>query len=190
MPVIYRIISDSTVLFTFWLKLLASMLITMIVYVFLGVLAAHCLSLVPAQWRTCHDRDMGQTLPGNLPYKKDDFGSRSKRRSRDKFTSRCNNCLPGDVREFWRAFSRWISQFWDLFSTIAELKEDGATVIIQYLPTMQYDDQLHLNIWNGHLSYITLLTTYVKKFQCLLCDHLFNKIYNLKTHVETFSQFH
>jgi hypothetical protein len=43
---------------------------------------------------------------------------------------------------------------------------------------------LYLNLYSNHLSYVTKIDAYSKKFKCVRCDRLFPRVDKLKTHMK------
>ena len=66
---------------------------------------------------------------------------------------------------------------------VYSLGEDGSADII-YLSKLPYEP-MHINIYRNHFSYITKFKTYAKRFQCQMCDRIFDRVDNLKYHVKT-----
>ena len=56
---------------------------------------------------------------------------------------------------------------------VFESQNDKSTLPV-YKSRNQYDDFLYVNIYQGHLSYITNIHQYCKKFQCQCCTKIFN----------------
>jgi hypothetical protein len=46
----------------------------------------------------------------------------------------------------------------------------------------QYPDTMHLNLFENHLSYVSNVSAYCKKWQCTKCDRLFDRSDKLKKH--------
>ena len=63
---------------------------------------------------------------------------------------------------------------------IHSLKEDGSADVI-YLSRLN-GKPMHLNLYKNHFSYIHKFDTFAKRYQCGLCDRVFNQSCNLKTH--------
>lgn len=61
------------------------------------------------------------------------------------------------------------------------LQEDGSAQVI-YKSKCKYSNDIYLNIFEHHLSYITKFDTYAKKFQCKTCHRHFGHLKNLKKH--------
>ena len=92
--------------------------------------------------------------------------------------------LPTNPKQFSGLDLNDIPVFEDCFQlqvTITELQETG-TVICRYHSIQNYQDEMHLNLYEQHLSYINNFPAYAKKIQCLSCDRLFNRMSHLKRH--------
>ena len=48
--------------------------------------------------------------------------------------------------------------------------------------TERYADTMYVNQHENHCSYVTDFSQYAKKFQCQLCDRLFDQHWNFKRH--------
>ena len=76
-----------------------------------------------------------------------------------------------------------IEVFFHVSVNVYSLGEDGSADII-YLSKLPYEP-MHINLYRNHFSYITKFKTYAKRFQCQMCDRIFNEPCNLKKHVKT-----
>ena len=76
-----------------------------------------------------------------------------------------------------------IEVFFHVFVNVYSLGEDGSADII-YLSKLPYEP-MHINLYRNHFSYITKFKTYAKRFQCQMCDRIFDQSCNLKKHVKT-----
>ena len=47
-----------------------------------------------------------------------------------------------------------------------------------------YANQIYLNIYQTHLSYITNFKFFARKFECSKCSKMFNREWNLRRHYE------
>ena len=77
------------------------------------------------------------------------------------------------------------------FSTainVYNLKEDKSVEVI-YLSRLSFPGQktMHLNLYKNHFSYISKISSYAKKYQCNMCDRIFDRADSLKAHVNTCS---
>ena len=59
------------------------------------------------------------------------------------------------------------------------------TAQVLYSSACFYAETMHVNIYDSHISYINNFATYAKKFECVECDKLFNRIDGLKKHQKT-----
>ena len=66
---------------------------------------------------------------------------------------------------------------------IYSLKENGSADVI-YLSRLLFKP-IYLNLYKNHFSYIKRFATFAKKFECKLCDRIFNQTNNLKRHLKT-----
>ena len=64
---------------------------------------------------------------------------------------------------------------------IYSINEDYVAFPI-YKSMGQYPDTMYLNLFENHLSYITNVAVYCKKWQCTKCDRLFDRSDKLKKH--------
>lgn len=55
---------------------------------------------------------------------------------------------------------------------IFELDQEANTHIVYKSPSI-YDDQMYLNMYENHLSYITNMKRYANKYVCSLCQKHF-----------------
>ena len=76
-----------------------------------------------------------------------------------------------------------IEVYFHVAINVYNLKEDGCADII-YLSHLPYKP-MHINLFKNHFSYITNFKAYAKKYQCNMCDRIFNRSDNLKRHTET-----
>lgn len=61
---------------------------------------------------------------------------------------------------------------------VYHLRDDGVALTV-YTSRCQYDDMMHVNQFDHHLSYISNLTAYTHKYQCGTCDRHFCRIRNI-----------
>lgn len=62
------------------------------------------------------------------------------------------------------------------------LNEDGSADII-YLSRLQ-TIPMHINLYKNHFSYICNFKTYAKRFECNMCNRIFDRSDSLKKHIE------
>ena len=77
-----------------------------------------------------------------------------------------------------------IPHFEDCFSINVELYEklDTNTVIPIHKSTNQYKQTIQMNVYNHHLSLILDFPAYAKKFQCKMCNKLFDRHFSFTRH--------
>ena len=61
------------------------------------------------------------------------------------------------------------------------LHEDDTAQVL-YSSVCFYEDTMHVNIYNNHISYINNFATYAKKFECGQCRKIFNRMDLFKKH--------
>ena len=59
---------------------------------------------------------------------------------------------------------------------------ENDTISYIYETISDYTDQIYLNIYHSHLSYITNFKYFAKKFECSKCSKMFNREWNLRRH--------
>ena len=64
------------------------------------------------------------------------------------------------------------------------LKENGTATALYHSPCL-FDDTMHINIYNDHISYINNFPAFAKKFECSHCSKLFNRRDSLHRHEST-----
>ena len=77
-----------------------------------------------------------------------------------------------------------VPEFEDAFNIsvdIYSLCEDGS-VIPRYLSEELYADKMVLNLWDSHLSYVTNIPAYLKKYRCDSCERHFDHLSHWKRH--------
>ena len=84
-----------------------------------------------------------------------------------------------DISEFERCFQINVNVF---------EKYQDESVSPLYLSGKRHPDTLHLNHYQGHLSYISKVQSYSKKFKCGQCCKLFKLISTLKRHTRSCDQ--
>ena len=82
--------------------------------------------------------------------------------------------LLDQVNEFEKCFQKNI----DIF----QLNPDKSVTPI-YLSAEEFDDKIVMNLYEKHLSYVTNVEGYLKKFKCPSCDRLFNHHGSFKRHL-------
>lgn len=81
----------------------------------------------------------------------------------------------------------YFEQCFKISVNIFQLSASG-TCSCEYLSTAKYADKMNLNLFDGHLSYITKLSSYSKKFECRICGYCFGRVDNCKRHEATCDQ--
>ena len=77
-----------------------------------------------------------------------------------------------------------VPEFEDAFNIsvdIYSLCEDGS-VIPRYLSQGLHQDNMVLNLWDSHLSYVTNIPAYLQKYRCDSCERHFNHLSHWKQH--------
>ena len=77
-----------------------------------------------------------------------------------------------------------VPEFEDAFNIsvdIYSLCEDGS-VIPRYLSQGLHQDNMVLNLWDSHLSYVTNIPAYLQKYRCDSCERHFNHLSHWKRH--------
>ena len=64
---------------------------------------------------------------------------------------------------------------------VYHLRDDDVALTI-YRSRCHHDDKMHVNQFDHHLSYISNLPAYTKKYQCGTCDRHFKRMRNMKQH--------
>ena len=64
---------------------------------------------------------------------------------------------------------------------VFHLRDDGVALTI-YKSRCHYNDTMHLNQFDHHLSYISNLSAYTQKYQCSTCHRHFKHVNNMKRH--------
>ncbi len=101
---------------------------------------------------------------------------------------KCNEILYGAT--FTCIKSDQFVLFEECFSISIDIfeKVDNDIVIPIYKATHKYDDEMVLNLYKNHLSYVTHFKNYAKRFQCSLCDKLFVSLSTLNRHQKSCEQ--
>ena len=76
-----------------------------------------------------------------------------------------------------------IEMFFDVAINVYCLDEDGNADII-YLSRLSFKP-MHLNLYENHFMYINNFKTFAKRFQCQMCDRVFDQACHLTRHSET-----
>ena len=76
-----------------------------------------------------------------------------------------------------------IEVFFHVAINVYSLNQDESADVI-YLSRLPYDP-MHINLYKNHFSYISNFKAYAKKFECHMCQRIFNRPENLKRHTET-----
>nr|XP_022301117.1 uncharacterized protein LOC111109328 [Crassostrea virginica] len=69
----------------------------------------------------------------------------------------------------------------DINVNIFELTEKETALCI-YKSRCQFNNSMHLNMYRHHLSYISNLQAYAKKYQCRTCERHFSCLWNMQRH--------
>ncbi|MCK5921339.1 MAG: hypothetical protein KAG66_10385 [Methylococcales bacterium] len=64
---------------------------------------------------------------------------------------------------------------------VYHLRENGVALTI-YKSRCHFDDTMHVNQFDHHLSYISNLSAYTQKYQCATCDRHFKHVNSMKRH--------
>jgi hypothetical protein len=64
---------------------------------------------------------------------------------------------------------------------VFHLKEDGVATAV-YKSRCRFDETLYLNVHDKHVSYISNLSAYARKYQCRTCEMHFSRLHNMKQH--------
>ncbi|CAG2213159.1 unnamed protein product [Mytilus edulis] len=64
---------------------------------------------------------------------------------------------------------------------VYHLRDDGVALTV-YKSRCHYDDTMHVNQFDHHLSYIANLPAYTQKYQCGTCDRHFKHVNSMKRH--------
>lgn len=64
---------------------------------------------------------------------------------------------------------------------VYHLRDDSVSLTV-YKSWCQYEDTMHVNQFDHHLSYISNLTAYTQTYQCGSVDHHSNRLDNMKRH--------
>ena len=72
--------------------------------------------------------------------------------------------------------------FFKVSVNIYSLQEDGSCEVV-YLSSLSYPS-MYINLYKNHFSYITNINTYSKRYQCMMCETIFNRADNLKRHTD------
>ena len=75
-------------------------------------------------------------------------------------------------------------QCFQISVNVYEHQEDGVSIPM-YLSMCKHNDAMHLNHYDGHLSYITSIHAYSKKLKCANCTKLFSDVSNHRRHQKT-----
>ena len=67
---------------------------------------------------------------------------------------------------------------------VYRLQEDQSAIPV-YKSQCHFQDTIHLNLFDKHLSYISNLTAYTQKYQCPSCQMHFKFVHNMKRHRRT-----
>ena len=76
-----------------------------------------------------------------------------------------------------------IEIFFHVAINVYSLNQNGSADVI-YLSRLPYDP-MHINLYKNHFSYISNFKAYAKKFECHICQIIFNKPGNMRRHAET-----
>ena len=82
-----------------------------------------------------------------------------------------------------------MADFEKCFSTsvyVYEMKPDE-TVLLRHKPFSRFPEKMHLNLYQGHLSYVKNFAQFAKKFECTLCQRNFSNGGHFNRHVSTCS---
>ena len=75
-----------------------------------------------------------------------------------------------------------IERIFEVSINVYSLNEDGQADIM-YLSKFKFPS-MHLNLYKNHFAYIKNFNTYAKRFQCQMCDLIFDQPCNLSRHVK------
>ena len=77
-----------------------------------------------------------------------------------------------------------VPEFEDTFNISVDIYSlcEDRSVIPRYLSEGLYQDKMVLNLWDSHLSYVSNIPAYLKKYRCVSCERHFDKIFNWKRH--------
>jgi hypothetical protein len=91
--------------------------------------------------------------------------------------------------EFKGFFAKDIDKFEECFEVNVNIFiiDENEVVIPKFKSLNRYFNTINLNLFENHLSYITNMDTYSKKFKCIKCQKLFGGQSNLKRHATTCS---
>ena len=70
-----------------------------------------------------------------------------------------------------------IEIFFEVAVNVYSLNENGHAEIV-YLSKLSYSP-MHLNLFKNHFSYIKKMKTFAKRFDCQMCDRIFNRVTHL-----------
>ena len=70
--------------------------------------------------------------------------------------------------------------FFKVSINIYSLQEDGSCEVV-YLSRLSYSS-MYLNLYKGHFSFISKIDSYSKRYQCMMCESIFNRARNLNAH--------
>ena len=73
--------------------------------------------------------------------------------------------------------------FFEVAVNIYSLQEDGSCEVV-YLSQLSYK-AMYINLYENHFSYISKINSYSKRYQCMMCESIFNLPENLKRHTDT-----
>ncbi|CAH1803358.1 unnamed protein product, partial [Owenia fusiformis] len=72
----------------------------------------------------------------------------------------------------------------DISVNVFSLNEDRKAECV-YKSVKSYQDQMNINLFQNHCSYITSLAKYSKKYKCRNCDYITKRVTDLKRHEKT-----
>ena len=67
---------------------------------------------------------------------------------------------------------------------VFSLKEDGTCTMV-YKSLCRFSDVMNLNLYGNHLQYISNMNGFAKKFQCIMCEKLFDHKSHCDKHIKT-----
>ena len=70
--------------------------------------------------------------------------------------------------------------FFKVSINIYSLQEDGSCEVV-YLSRLSYSS-MYLNLYKTHFSFISKIDSYSKRYQCMMCESIFDRVDNLKRH--------
>jgi len=72
--------------------------------------------------------------------------------------------------------------FFQAAVNIYSLQEDGSYDVV-YLSQLPYKP-MYINLYKKHFSYISNIKSYSKRYQCMMCESIFDRACNLKRHAD------